>query len=68
MAKTDYRVSGLVAKIRQGELQLPEMQRRQLVTFEGSTGVPEQFERFCENRRAALASQINLFLSIQDRL
>lgn len=32
MAKTDYKVSELVAKIRQGELQLPEMQRRYVWT------------------------------------
>lgn len=38
----------------------------QLVTFKDGTGVPEQFERFCENRRAALATEINSFLAIKE--
>lgn len=36
----------------------------QLVTFEHGTGVPEEFENFCERRRRLIAEELNSFLGL----
>lgn len=64
-AKTNKEIRDRTPKDYAGDYPVARLEA-QLVTFEDGTDVPEQFEQFCENRRAALAASINSFLGLPE--